>query len=466
MKKRLLAVGIAILIFVLLGVQQGGLSGCAQIGSPTGGPKDTLPPTLLKAQPSVKSVNVTGNKITFNFDEYVEVKEIQTNLIVSPQPKKAPEVTYKLKTITVKLKDTLMPNTTYAFNFGNAIADVNEGNVLRDFNYVFSTGPAIDSLTLSGTVTLAETGKSDSSLVVLLYRQAHDSAVTKRKPDYIARINGKGRFQFTNLPADEFKVYALKDGDGGKTYNSPTELFAFADQPLRLSGAMPDVTLLAYAEKKEEKDANKTTGKTTPDKKLRYSTNLSGDSQDLLSDLIMTFNNPLKTFDSTAIRLTDTNQVAIPGASIRLDTTARNVIVKATWREGEPYQLLLDKTGITDSAGNQIAKADTLRFTAKRESDYGTLVLRFKDLDTSLHPVLQFIQTEAVVGSYPITGKEWRQKLFRAGEYEVRILYDRNRNGIWDPGSYTNRRQPEKVIPLPQKIAIRANWDNERDISF
>ena len=129
--------------------------------------------------------------------------------------------------------------------------DNNEGNPLKDFTYVFSTGNTIDSLTLSGKVIIAETGKADSTIIAMLYRNADDSAVQKRKPDYIARLNGDGSFNFINLPAGNFKIYALKDGDGGKTYNSKKELFAFADAAITVSAKTEPVLLYASAEEKE-----------------------------------------------------------------------------------------------------------------------------------------------------------------------------------------------------------------------
>ena len=159
-----------------------GNSGCGQIGMPTGGPKDSIPPQLLNASPALQSTHVTNNKITLTFNEYVEVKEPQSNVLISPFPKKNPSVDYKLKTVTVKLKDTLMPNTTYSINFGDAIVDVNEGNILKDFTYIFSTGNNIDSFKLAGKVILAETGKPNSTIVAMLYRNANDSSVQTRKP--------------------------------------------------------------------------------------------------------------------------------------------------------------------------------------------------------------------------------------------------------------------------------------------
>ncbi|MBC7689273.1 MAG: Ig-like domain-containing protein, partial [Aquabacterium sp.] len=274
-------------------------SGCAQIGSPTGGPRDTIPPVLVSAYPKIMATNFKGNKITLQFNEYIDVQDVQTNVLVSPFPKTNPMVDFKLKTVTVKLKDTLLPNTTYAINFGNAIRDNNEGNPFKNFTYVFSTGNTIDSLQLKGKVIIAETGKKDSTIIAMLYRNVDDSAVQKRKPDYIAKLDSSGHYTFSNLAAGRYKLYALKDGDGGKTYNSKTELFAFSDADVAISDSTPPVTLYAYA---EEKDTRKTPSPslvkpTAADKRLRYTTTLSNSEQDLLTDLSLTVNKPLKTFE-------------------------------------------------------------------------------------------------------------------------------------------------------------------------
>ncbi len=182
------------------------ITGCANIVPPTGGPKDTLPPVLIKADPEMRALNVNSNKIVLTFDEYVDLKDVSKNLIVSPVPKQMPTVYSHLKVITITIKDTLQPNTTYAFNFGRAVADVNEGNVLKNFTYVFSTGDYIDSLRYSGRVIMANTGKPDSTLMVMLHTELFDSAVEKLRPRYITRLDSAGNFTFNNLRPD---IYAL-----------------------------------------------------------------------------------------------------------------------------------------------------------------------------------------------------------------------------------------------------------------
>lgn len=152
--KRILYLILLIIIILKVTVL---ISGCAQIIAPTGGPRDSLPPKLISANPALNATNFTGNRIILNFDEYVQIQDLQQNLLVSPTPKNTPYIDYKLRTVTIKLRDTLEPNTTYTINLGNSIRDLNEGNQIKDFRYVFSTGSTIDSLQFSGKVQVAET---------------------------------------------------------------------------------------------------------------------------------------------------------------------------------------------------------------------------------------------------------------------------------------------------------------------
>ena len=130
------------------------------------------------------------------------------------------------------------------------------------------------------------------------------------------------------------------------------------------------------------------------------------------------------------------------------------------------YRIIMDTLAITDSANNHLAKADTVRFTTRQQSDYGNVVLRFSNPDLSKQPVIQLIMGDEIKKSSRLTSMEWSDRFVDPGEYEIRILYDANNNGKWDPGDYSKKLQPEKVITLTQKIGVRANWDNERDIKL
>ena len=217
--------------------------------APSGGARDTIPPKLFNSIPHDSAKNVKTNKIILTFDEYIEVKDIQQNIIVSPNPKSLPQIDYKLNTVTIKLKDSLEPNTTYSFNFGNSLKDINEGNIAKNFTYVFSTGNIIDENTFSGKVFLAETGKVDSTLIVVLHKNLNDTAIIKNRPRYFTKVDGKGNFIFKNLPQGVFAAYVVPN-DFSKKYDDSTKLFAFADSNISISNKTFPVTFYAFEEAK------------------------------------------------------------------------------------------------------------------------------------------------------------------------------------------------------------------------
>lgn len=440
--------------------------GCAQISAPTGGPRDSLPPRLVKANPEMNTVNFTGNKVNLTFNEYIDLQDLQTNLIISPLQKNNPIISYNLKSIGIKFRDTLLPNTTYTVNFGDAVRDVHESNVLKNFTYVFSTGSTIDSLMLRGNIKLAESGQADSTIVVMLYRNLSDTAVQKMKPDYIAKPDGKGNFRFDHLSSSDFKIYGLKDGDGGKTYNSKSEIFAFIDSAVNPSRSQQQIILFAYAEQKADNNKPASVLKTAADKKFRYTTNQTDQTFDILQSFELTFNNPLKVFDSTKPALTDTNYNRISNVRLSLDSSRKKLTVNSSLKPSTSYFFIVPNETAQDSAGNFLARTDTIRINTKGINDYGRVLFRFTNLDLGKNPVIIFVQNDIIKYSFPITSTEWTNNQFPPGDYSMRLLYDDNRNGKWDPGNYEKKLQPEKAITLEQQISIRADWDNERDIKL
>jgi hypothetical protein len=451
--------------------------GCANVVPPAGGPRDSIAPLLLKISPADSTRNFSGNRIVISFDEYVEVQNIQENLIVSPLARITPQVEYRLNTVTVRLRDTLEPNTTYSLNFGQAIRDINEANVLQGFTYTFSTGPYIDSLLLSGKVVLAETGKIDTTLIVMLHTEADDSLLIKQKPRYITKLDGQGNFIFRNLPPRPFYIYALKDEGGTRRYLSDKQLFAFANSSVTPSLSPDSIVLFAYARPDNKAPAataqlgnaprgRQGTGAT--DKRLRIQTNLMNGMQDLLSELFLSFDQPLKTFDSTKIRLyTDSAFNAAPPYRFIKDSTNRRIDLITSWKENTLYHIIMDKDFAEDSTGKKLLKTDTLHFTTKKLSEYASLQLRFRSIDMAQNPVLQLVSNDVIYKSYPLTGPEFSQPLFLPGEYEMRILFDLNKNGQWDPGEFFGkRRQPEIVRPVQRRITVKAGIHNDFEIAL
>ncbi|TDW99922.1 Ig-like domain-containing domain [Dinghuibacter silviterrae] len=456
-------------------------SGCARIVPPSGGPRDSLPPVLVKADPGDSALNqpLTGLKITLTFNEYIQLDNAAQNLIVNPTVKMVPvtQLMGDSKGFYIKMKDTLEPNATYTLNFGKAVKDVNEGNVLRNFTYIFSTGRFLDSGTLQGRVRLARTSKVDSTLLVILHPHGDDSAVAKETPRYVARLDSAGRFRFDHIATGEYSIFALKDV-GDKKYHDKSELFAFYDHRITVTSTPNDsIVLYAYAEEApkpkagstNKENAKKPAKKEPKEHKLHLALSIAGGKQDLLSPLFLQYDQPILKYDSTQLRLTDTLYNPLPFVFLNNDTTHHKFGIDYHWHEDSAYKLIVGKTFATDTTGVTLLKGDTITFLSKRESEYGSLVLRLHNFDYARHPVLQFVQSDKIVDSIKVTGPTITRDLYHPGDYELRVLYDTNQNGTWDPGSYFGiHRQPEIVVqPKVPKIKVRGNgWENEYDVTL
>ncbi len=451
--------------------------GCASIGAPMGGPKDSLPPVLEKANPLNFTPNFNAKTITLEFDEFVDVANVFEKLIINPPLNKFPVVERKLRTVTIRIKDTLEKNTTYSWRFDDVIKDVNEGNPFGNYTYVFSTGPTFDSATFSGRVIGAQTGKVDSTLIVVLHRDLSDTAIVKTKPRYVTKLDSAGVFRFSYLAPGRYNVFALKD-EGMKRYSDSSIPFAFHNEVVEVSENTPPVKMLYFVAKERvpekpsgtESVVEKKEGETQDkDKKPQtLSVRLSQESQgshDILKDLHLQFNRPVKTIDSSLIVLTDTNYRAQRQVSVKLDSSGKELIISHPWKLGMEYLMIFKKGFAFDSAGLTSKQDDTLQVRAKGESDYGLLKIQFSGLNTEDNPVLQFVENNNIYKSVPLTSNTFLDRLFKPGQYELRILFDLNKNGIWDTGDYYTRRQPEQTIDLGQKITVRGNWDNELDVT-
>jgi hypothetical protein len=160
---------------------------CAKVVSPTGGPKDTIAPIMVNSQPKLNATNFKGNEIFFEFNEYIQLKDFQQKLIVSPPLNQSPFVKTKGKKIILETTDTLKENTTYTVYLGDAISDINEGNPINSFEFAFSTGDMIDTLTLKGSVVNSFTQKPVEGALLMLYDSFSDSLPYKELPKHIAK---------------------------------------------------------------------------------------------------------------------------------------------------------------------------------------------------------------------------------------------------------------------------------------
>jgi uncharacterized protein (DUF2141 family) len=465
------------LVFLLLSISMAFITlvttgGCANIIPPTGGPRDTLPPVLMQATPPVGTLHFSSYHVILIFDEYLELKDVHQNLVTSPLPKTDPIVESKLKTVSIRIKDTLEPNTTYSINFGNAIRDINEGNILKNFTYVFSTGSYIDSMEFSGRVIVASTGKVDTTLIVMLHRHLDDSAVAKERPRYITHVDTGGNFHFRYLQPGTYAIYALED-IGNRRYTSKSDLFAFSDTPIFVRPNYTPVLLYAYNHTTGSKSTKKTattnpsTKKKKEEKRLVVQVSIDQGQFDILNKFTLQFKTPLKYFDTSKIRLTDGEFKDLSNYSFVLDSTKKKITLEYKWPMDTKYYLIAKKDFAEDTLEDMLLKTDTITFHTKKESDYGSLRLRFYNLNLSKHPILQFLSNSDVKLSRPLRSRDFFEQVFEPGDYSLRILYDENNNGKWDPGEFFGvHRQPEKVVPIRTKLTVKANWDNDKDINL
>jgi len=217
------------------------LTGCANIGSPTGGIKDTIPPSILESEPANFSTNVKTNKFRVYFDEYIKFDDINNKLVVSPPLSKKPKVTLRGKSFVVSFEDTLRDNITYTFSFADAIQDNNEGNPYKDFTYVFSTGSIVDTLDFHGSVIRAVDHKAEENVVVALYNNFDDSICIKERPLYITKADKEsGFFVFRNIAEGKYKIFAFKELNNNLIYDQAGEAIAFSDEPVEIAAPIVD----------------------------------------------------------------------------------------------------------------------------------------------------------------------------------------------------------------------------------
>ena len=214
--------------------------------APTGGPRDTIPPAIVGINPMPGSTNVPVHKtqIVFTFNEFVKVKESR-NIYLSPPQEKPPKSRIKGKSVIVYFEDDLRPNTTYTLDITSAIVDNNEGNVYPGFTLVFSTGNAVDSMLVTGTVLDSKTLNPVKGATVMLYKDASDSAVFKHRPDASIKTDDWGYFALRNVQDTFYRLYAIVDESGNNIYDPDVDQIAFVSDPLRpelvVKETMPEV---------------------------------------------------------------------------------------------------------------------------------------------------------------------------------------------------------------------------------
>jgi uncharacterized protein (DUF2141 family) len=219
---------------------------CARPGSPSGGPKDITPPEVRSAFPPNRSVSFNAKKITISFDEFIQLKDPAKEIFISPPMRTRPEFKTQGKNITVEFKEELKGNSTYTINFGNSIIDYSENNPLTNFEYVFSTGDHIDSLSISGKVINAFNDQPEVDIIAMVYTDENDtipldSLPLKIPPRSASKTTKDGSFRINNLAQGQYKLVALQDLNNNYIFDLPNERFAFLDSLITIAPPQPTI---------------------------------------------------------------------------------------------------------------------------------------------------------------------------------------------------------------------------------
>lgn len=219
------------------------LASCALQVPPSGGDRDMQPPQLQSVSPPDASTDFQSSTIEFTFDENLQLIDLQKQLVVSPPLKNTPIVKTRKKRLLVQLDDTLEANTTYAFHFGNAVADLNEGNPVKDLTYVLSTGDHIDSLSVCGKAFRAEDLKPEKDAWAMLYpAEANDSCLYRDDPRYFSRINDSGAYCIRNIAPGNYRIFLLGESDGNHRWDSPEDRIGFLNKTVAAGDAGINLT--------------------------------------------------------------------------------------------------------------------------------------------------------------------------------------------------------------------------------
>ena len=225
------------------------ISSCASVQAPTGGPKDTIQPVIIKELPKNLTKNFNVKKIEIEFDEFIKLSNEFTEISISPSMDIPPTYKAKKEKLEIAFEENLIPNTTYTINFGKAILDVNEGNILKNYTYVFSTGNEIDSLSITGKVINSLTKQKVKEVTVFILPISQDSLFGKKRPSFFATTDTSGYFKLSNLREDTYRIYALNEqGAGDRIYNGKSEEIAFLKNPIKLNKDTADILLSLFKE--------------------------------------------------------------------------------------------------------------------------------------------------------------------------------------------------------------------------
>ena len=515
---------------------------CAKRGSITGGLKDTLAPVLTSSSPKNFNTNFKGDQIVLYFDEYVKLKNLNKQLVISPPMKYEPIITPTnvSKVLTIKIKDTLQPNTTYSFNFGQSITDNNEGNAMNQFKYIFSTGSYIDSLSIGGVIKDSYEKTADNFVTVMLYEANDtfkDSVVYKDFPRYVTNtLDSLRTFKLENLKAGKYLLVAMKDKGSNNKFNPKDDKIGFlkhfitvpndtlfelelfketlplkALKPVQASGnrlilpyegkqnfklSQPKIvvknnsdiveTIVTQFPKKDSLQVwykplkadslSLEISKEGYDKKFTF--RIKDQKKDTLNitamqNGIINFRDrftletatPLVKFDKSKIKLVNKDSVAVDFTT-EYNELDQKLYVDFKKEPLQKYNFTFFPGALTDFFENS---NDTLSYklTTKEFEDYGNLTLNLKNVKR--FPIIIEMTNkkgDILASDYSEGNTKLQFDLLQAESFTLRIIYDDNKNKIYDTGNYLSKTYSEEVFYYQKEIDVRTNWDVDETVDL
>ena len=494
---------------------------CANMVALTGGDKDTKAPQLLKAKPNNFQTNFNSNNIELLFDEYLQLKNAEEQIIISPNNGLKIKAKIKGKKINLILSGELKANTTYNINFGEALSDYTESNVLRDFQYVFSSGANLDSISIRGQVKDAFKGDFLKGAIVGLYAMpVNDSCVYLNKPEYYARTNAQGYYQIKNIKEGKYKISVLAETNNNKIYDNDEELIGFYDTDLDLKKdtalsvigafrALPSKIKLKESSLKgnkisllfnqrvkniqyqiEPRTSILLVDKTNTDsleiylKEKKDSINiiltadgyrdtvlLKNEKDKKKSFLKLDINNyqnptntiyinsllPLTIINKDSIYL-KTDSLKYIKLNTKLSDNTKEIIINYPFEINKKQELIIADSALLNSSMEH-NKAIKYQVKSFNEESFGNLIIHTSP--SAYQIIYELLSAEKVIYRTISKEEDINIKLLNPGEYKLRIINDVNNNNNWDTGNYLLKKQAEKVNYYPGNIKVRVNWDLE-----
>lgn len=499
---------------------------CAHEAAPTGGAKDNEPPKLLRANPLNESRNFHGKRIKLQFDEYLAYALNVAEIQVTPEIKPAPTYYVSGKTLVVQLPKTLDSNITYNIQFGDAIKDINEGNILHDATFCFSTGDSLDVCMLSGGVIALKDLKPVESVLIGLYKDTGEFV----KPIYFTKTTKAGTFIFRNVKKGNYRIAGFEDKNLNRQYDAGDGQSGFIDGVFTLTDTVQNIQLNLFPQYKgkilDEKISakNKLTLAFTHvagDVKLlsaplseiefvqlnpsrdtltywyRNSADsisfslINGDSLTTfliknqkendtlritdkgilvispLTDLEINFSNPLRSVDKNRLTVFEDSITPISSDKIILSTEATILKIGFPKTAGKNYFIEWQDSCVTDIFG-YCNLAQKTKVSAGKESEYGNLILKKSQVDAD-YLLVELLNSAGDVMARKTLSPEAQTISFLQlpkGNYAAIGTIDANNNGYWDGGNLEQGIQPEKRVLLNGNIELKGGWEVEAEIDL